>query len=115
MYNGIKNQVGLHRNWWALAVNQAHISQSSTLRQSSTQLSIQNTVFNLAHSSQSSTIQYTVVIQHTVVNSEHSIQSRTQYPANMRRWLNVGLLLAHRLRRWPNSKPTLGQRLMFAG
>ena len=34
---------------------------------------------------------------------------------NMRRWTNVGLLLAHRLRRWPNSKPMLGQRLMFAG
>ena len=28
------------------------------------------------------------------------------YPANMRRWPNVGVLLAHRLRRWPNSKPT---------
>ena len=36
-------------------------------------------------------------------------------PANMRRWPNVGLPLAHRLRRWLNSKPTLGQRLMFAG
>ena len=35
--------------------------------------------------------------------------------ANMRRWPNVGLLLAYRLRRWPNRKPTLGQRLMFAG
>ena len=35
--------------------------------------------------------------------------------ANMRHWPNVDLLLAHRLRRWPNSKPTLGQRLMFAG
>ena len=33
----------------------------------------------------------------------------------MRRRPNVGLLLAHRLRRWPNSKPTLAQRLMFAG
>ena len=32
----------------------------------------------------------------------------------MRHWLNVGFLLAHRLRRWPNSKPTLGQRLMLA-
>ena len=31
------------------------------------------------------------------------------YPANMRRWSNIGL------RRWHNSKPTLGQRLMFAG
>ena len=33
----------------------------------------------------------------------------------MRRRSNVGLLLANRLRRWPNSKPTLDRRLMFAG
>ena len=32
----------------------------------------------------------------------------------MRRCPNVGLLLAHRLRRWTNSEPTLGQLLMFA-
>ena len=31
----------------------------------------------------------------------------------MGRLPNVGLLLAHRLRRWPNSKPTLAQRLML--
>ena len=31
----------------------------------------------------------------------------TLYPANMRRWPNVGLRLAHRLRRWANRKPTL--------
>ena len=37
------------------------------------------------------------------------------YPANMRRWPNIGLLLAHRLRSWPNSKSALSQRLMFAG
>ena len=37
------------------------------------------------------------------------------YAANMRRYPNVGLLLAHRPRRWPNSKPTLGQHLIFAG
>ena len=30
-------------------------------------------------------------------------------------WTNVGLLLAHRLWRWSNSKPTLGQCLIFAG
>ena len=29
------------------------------------------------------------------------------HPANTRYWTNVGLMLAHRLRRWPNSKPTL--------
>ena len=33
----------------------------------------------------------------------------------MRPWANVSLLLGHRLRRWPNSKPTLSQRFMFAG
>ena len=33
----------------------------------------------------------------------------------MRRRPSVGLLLVHRIRRWPNSKPTLAQRLMFAG
>ena len=33
---------------------------------------------------------------------------------NMRRWPNVGLLLAHHLRRWPNSKPTMGRRPMSA-
>ena len=35
--------------------------------------------------------------------------------ANMRRWPNVVLLLAHRLRRLSNSEPTLCQRLKFAG
>ena len=34
-------------------------------------------------------------------------------PANMRRRLNVVLLVAHRLRHWPKSKPTLGQRLTY--
>ena len=34
---------------------------------------------------------------------------------NMRRWPNVGLLLKQRRRQWANSKPMLGQRLMFAG
>ena len=33
----------------------------------------------------------------------------------MRCWPNVGLLLAHILRRWSNSELTFGQRLMFAG
>ena len=36
-------------------------------------------------------------------------------PANARRSPNVESMLAHRLRRWPNTDPTLGQRLVFAG
>ena len=37
------------------------------------------------------------------------------YPVNIRRRLNAGLLLGQRRRRWTNSKPTLGRRLMFSG
>ena len=40
--------------------------------------------------------------------------SKGNCPANMRRWANFGLLLAHRLRRWPKRKPTLAQRLMIS-
>ena len=35
--------------------------------------------------------------------------------ANTRRRPNVGLLLTHRLRRWPSSKPALSRRPTFAG
>ena len=44
-----------------------------------------------------------------------SNQGGCHNPANMRRWPNVGLLLVERRRRSANSKPTLGQRIMFAG
>ena len=33
----------------------------------------------------------------------------------MGRWANIDLLLGQCRRLWANSKPTLGQRLMFAG
>ena len=36
-------------------------------------------------------------------------------PANIGRWPNVDLLLADRLRRWPNSKAVLDQHIMVAG
>ena len=36
-------------------------------------------------------------------------------PANTRRWTNVVLMLAQRLRRWPDIKATLAQCLVFAG
>ena len=36
-------------------------------------------------------------------------------PANTRRLTNVDSILAHRLRRWPNIKPTLVHHLVFAG
>ena len=36
-------------------------------------------------------------------------------PDNTRRWPNVGLLLGHRLRRWRNIKPALGQHRVFTG
>ena len=36
-------------------------------------------------------------------------------PANTRRWPNVGIKLAHRLRCCPNISPTLDQRPVLAG
>ena len=41
--------------------------------------------------------------------------SYNSYPANTRRWTNVGLMLAHRLPRRSNNKTTLGQHLVSAG
>ena len=35
-------------------------------------------------------------------------------PENTRCWTNAGLMLGHRLRRWHNIKPALGQRHVFA-
>ena len=35
------------------------------------------------------------------------------YPANTSHWSIVGLMLVHRLRRWPNIKPTMTRRLVF--
>ena len=37
------------------------------------------------------------------------------WPADTRRWINVGLMLVHRLRHWTNVKPTLLERLVSAG
>ena len=37
-----------------------------------------------------------------------------QFSLNMTCWLNVVLMLGHRLRRWPNIKTTLRERVMFA-
>ena len=36
-------------------------------------------------------------------------------PANTRRWINVGLMLAQRLRRWTNIKPTMVHGIVFTG
>ena len=46
--------------------------------------------------------------------------SRIMSPANSRRWTNAGLMyaglmLGQRRQRWPNIKPALVQRLVFAG
>ena len=44
-----------------------------------------------------------------------SIRLNNELPSKHESWPNAGLLLGQRRRRWVNSKPTLGQRLMFAG
>ena len=53
----------------------------------------------------------------TYVNNYYTdnVVNNTYHLANITRWPNVGLLFGQRRRRWVNYKPTLGQRLMFAG
>ena len=48
----------------------------------------------------------------TVAQYYDNIES---FPADTKRWPNVVLMLYHSLRRWPNIKTTLGQRLVSAG
>ena len=36
------------------------------------------------------------------------------YPTNTRRWALVDVMLVHRLQRWPNIRPAMVQRLVFA-
>ena len=47
------------------------------------------------------------------IKSRLQIHPRT--PAKTRRSSNAGTKLAHRLRRWPNIVPALGERPVFAG
>ena len=54
-------------------------------------------------------------VGHTQKRRPRANQRVEADPANMRRWPNVCLLLDRRRKRWANSEPTLGQRLMFAG
>ena len=43
------------------------------------------------------------------------IYKETSILANTMRWPIAELTMGHRLRRWPNISPTLGQRLLFDG
>ena len=45
----------------------------------------------------------------------HTRFDAVRIPANTRRLTNVGLMLAHRLRRWATIKPTIVKGLVFAG
>ena len=52
---------------------------------------------------------YTKIFQHT---GGWKVSS---YTANTKRSPGAGLMLAQRLRRWPNIKPAPAQRLVFTG
>ena len=45
----------------------------------------------------------------------HQLYQTIVYTANRWRWINVGLTLVQRRRRWTSVKPTLSQRLVSAG
>ena len=54
--------------------------------------------------------------QHKIsIGSTSSVYWGSDHSVNTRRSPSFGWLLAHRLRRWPSSKPTLDQLLMFSG
>ena len=44
---------------------------------------------------------------------EHALGIAGGKPANTRRLTNAGLMLAHRLRRWPSTKPALVSRVCW--
>ena len=46
---------------------------------------------------------------------EHTGACRTYVTDDTRHQTNVDLMLAHRLRRWPNIKSTLVEHFVFAG
>ena len=58
---------------------------------------------------------YKTLAQHKKKLNRCLASRKNDRPENMRRWTNAALMLAHRLRRWPNIKPTLVQCLMFVG
>ena len=52
------------------------------------------------------------VLYFSSLNQSHH---NVRYPSGTTRWINVGLTLVHRLRRWTNAKPTLIQQFVSAG
>ena len=54
-----------------------------------------------------------VSARHCSINMAAAVDSG--WPSNTRHCPNVGSILGHRLRRWSNIEPTLGQFLIFAG
>ena len=54
-----------------------------------------------------------VYVNHSV--SDYGKVGDAHIPANTTHWNKVGLMLGHRLRRWPNIKPTWFQCVLFAG
>ena len=54
-------------------------------------------------------------VHHMLRSQQRATPSGNVIPANTRRWPNDGLMLGQRQRRWANIKPTLLQRLVFAG
>ena len=47
------------------------------------------------------------------VHTSDICRSLVSFPTNKRRLSNVGLMLSHCRRRWPNNNPTLDSRLVF--
>ena len=62
-------------------------------------------------------IEFSTIRCHGLANLQADDIARRQHisiPANTTHWNSVGLMLAHRLRRWPNIKPTSFQCVVLA-
>ena len=57
---------------------------------------------------------YTLTIRKSKQKPPQPYHRRT-FPANTKHWSNVDLMLAQRLRRWPNINPTLDECILFTG
>ena len=57
---------------------------------------------------------FTLACMRVRCNARPTLSQVCVYPMSIRHWSSADLLLAQRLRRWPNNKSALGQCLMFA-
>ena len=70
--------------------------------------------FIVGPASQTMVQHWAIVVSKSRVCRDQAIWSVADIPVNSRRWPNAGLILSQRRRPWTNTKPTLGERVVFS-